>query len=87
MRGAGGVVEGYELALRRFERMLARFGVRRTQSIGRPFDSRIMHAMEVRRIEQAEDGVVVEELLGGFTRDGDVLRLAEVAVNRLHPQE
>ena len=45
------------------------------------------HAMEVRRIEQAEDGVVVEELLGGFTRDGDVLRLAEVAVNRLHPQE
>ena len=87
VRGAGGVVEGYELALRRFERMLARFGVRRTQSTGRPFDSRIMHAIEVRRIEQAEDGVVVEELLGGFTRDGDVLRLAEVAVNRLHPQE
>ena len=87
VRGVGGVVEGYELALRRFERMLARFGVRRTQSTGRPFDSRIMHAMEVRRIEQAEDGVVVEELLGGFTRGGDVLRLAEVAVNRLHPQE
>ena len=87
VRGAGGVVEGYELALRRFERMLARFGVRRTQSTGRPFDSRIMHAMEVRRAEQAEDGVVVEELLGGFTRDGDVLRLAEVAVNRLDPQE
>ena len=87
VRGAGGVVEGYELALRRFERMLARFGVRRTQSTGRPFDSRIMHAMEVRRIEQAEDGMVVEELLGGFTRDGDVLRLAEVAVNRLHPRE
>lgn len=87
VRGVGGVVEGYELALRRFERMLARFGVRRTQSTGRPFDSRIMHAMEVRRVEQAEDGVVVEELLGGFTRDGDVLRLADVAVNRLHPQE
>ena len=85
--GIAGVVEGYELALRRFDRMLARFGVRRLQTNGHPFDSRTMHAMEVRRIEQAEDGVVVEEMLGGFTRDGDVLRLAEVAVNRLHPQE
>ena len=87
VRGVAGVVEGYELALRRFDRMLARFGVRRLRTVGNPFDSRTMHAMEVRRIEQAGDGEVVEELLGGFTRDGDVLRLAEVAVNRPHPQE
>ena len=87
VQGIAGVVEGYALALRRFDRMLARFGVRRLQTTGRPFDSRTMHAMEVRRIEQAGDGEVVEELLGGFTRDGDMLRLAEVAVNRLHPQE
>ena len=87
VRGVAGVVEGYELALRRFDRMLARFGVRRLRTIGCPFDSRTMHAMEVRRIEQAGDGEVVEELLGGFARDGDVLRLAEVAVNRPHLQE
>ena len=87
VQGIAGVVEGYALALRRFDRMLARFGVRRLQTTGRPFDSRTMHAMEVRRIEQAGDGEVVEELLGGFTRDGDVLRLAEVAVNRLQTQE
>ena len=87
VRGIVGIVEGYELALRRFDRMLARFGVRRLPTTGHPFDSRTMHAMEVRRIEQAGDGEVVEELLGGFTRDGGVLRLAEVAVNRLHPQE
>ena len=87
VRGIDGVVEGYGLALRRFDRMLARFGVRRLRTAGCPFDSRTMHAMDVRRIEQAGDGEVVEELLVGFTRDGDVLRLAEVAVNRLHPQE
>ena len=86
-RGIQGVVEGYELALRRFDRMLSRFGVQRLDSIGRPFDSRTMHAMEIRRVEQAEDGVVVEELLSGFTRDGEVLRLADVAVNRLDSQE
>ena len=87
VRGIAGVVEGYALALRRFDRMLARFRVRRLPTTGHPFDSRTMHAVEVRRIEQAGDGEVVEELLGGFTRDGDVLRLAEVAVNRLDNQE
>ena len=85
-RGVAGVVEGYEMALRRFDRMLSRFGVRRVPATGHPFDSRTMHAMEIRRVEQAEDGVVVDELLGGFTRDGDVLRLADVAVNRLDTQ-
>ena len=33
------------------------------------------------------DGVVVEELLDGFTRDDDVLRLADVAVNCIDTQE
>ena len=82
-RGIAGVVEGYELALRRFDRMLSQFGVQRVTTSGRPFDSRTMHATEIRRVEQAEDGAVVEELLSGFTRDGEVLRLADVAVNRL----
>ena len=86
-RGLDGVVEGYELALRRFDRMLSRFGVRLLRTVGTPFDSGTMHAVETRRIEQAEDGVVVEELLSGFTRDGEVLRLADVAVNRLERRE
>ena len=86
-RGIAGVVEGYEMAVRRFDRMLSRFGVRLLQTTGHPFDSRTMHAVETRRVEQAEDGVVVEELLSGFTRDGEVLRLADVAVNRLEKEE
>ena len=88
-RGIAGVVEGYELALRRVDRMLSRFGVERLKTTGHPFDSPFdtMQAMEVRRVEQAGHGVVVEELLSGFTREGDVLRLADVAVNRLDTQE
>ena len=82
-RGVEGVAEGYEMALRRFDRMLSRFGVRRLRTTGRPFDPRTMHATEIRRVEQVEDGLVVEELLGGFVRDDDVLRLADVAVNRV----
>ena len=86
-RGAAGVVEGYDLAIRRFDRMLSRFDVRRVETLGRPFDSRSMHAVEARRDEGAGDGVVVEELRTGFVRHDDVLRLADVAVNRRRTRE
>lgn len=86
-RGAAGVVEGYELAIRRFDRMLSRFDVRRVRTVGRPFDARVMHAVDVRRVERVGDGLVVEELRSGFVRRDDVLRLADVAVNRLDGQE
>ena len=85
--GTAGVVQGYELALRRFDRMLAQFGVQLVQTVGHLFDARTMRAVESRRVAQFADNVVVEEFLSGFTRDGDVLRLAEVAVNRLDIQE
>ena len=85
--GITGVVQGYELALRRFDRVLAQFDVQLVQTVGHPFNSRTMRAVETRRVEQVEDGVVIEEFLSGFTRDDKVLRLAEVAVNRLDIQE
>ena len=86
-RGAAGVVEGYELAISRFDRMLSRFDVRRVRTVGRPFDARVMHAVDARRVERVGDGLVVEELRSGFVRRDDVLRLADVAVNRLDGQE
>ena len=85
--GLDGVVQGYELALRRFDRMLAQFGVQLLLTVGQPFDARTMRAVELRRVAQLGDKVVVEEFLSGFTRHGAVLRLAEVAVNRLDIQE
>ena len=82
-RGVAGVIEGYELAVRRCDRMLARFGVRAVPAVGGRFDARTMHAVDARRVKKQENGIVVEEYVGGFVRDGAVLRLAEVAVNRL----
>ena len=81
-RGASGVAEGYEIAIRRFDRMLSRYGVQRLETTGRPFDARTMRAAETRHDGNAESGIVVEELLSGYVRDGDILRLADVAVNR-----
>ena len=85
--GIGGVIEGYELAIRRCDRMLAQFGVHGVSAVGARFDARTMHAVETRRSRQQEEGVVVEEYVSGFVRDGAVLRLAEVAVNRLQGAE
>ena len=86
-RGVAGVAEGYELAIRRFDRMLSRFEVGRVETVGQPFDGRVMHAVEARRVAGIEDGLVVEELRSGFVRGDDVLRLADVAVNRRHGGE
>ena len=82
-----GVVDGYELALRRCDRTLSRFGVRGVTAVGGRFDARTMHAVETRRVADREDGVVVDEFVSGFVRDGEVLRLAEVAVNRVQGGE
>ena len=56
-------------------------------AVGVRFDARTMHAVDTRRVKQQAEGVVVEEYVGGFVRDGAVLRLAEVAVNRLSAAE
>ena len=85
--GMAGVVEGYELAIRRCDRMLAQFGVSAVPAVGVRFDARTMHAVDTRRVKQQAEGVVVEEYVGGFVRDGAVLRLAEVAVNRRRAAE
>ena len=81
-RGVAGVVEGYELAIGRVDRMLSRLDVQRVETVGRRFDGRVMQAVEARRVERVGDGLVVEELRSGFVRHDDVLRPADVAVNR-----
>ncbi len=86
-RGIRGVAEGYEIAIRRFDRLLSQFGVQRLRTTGQPFDARTMRAMETRHDSEAESGIVVRELLSGFVRDGEILRLADVAVNRTETQE
>ncbi len=85
--GIGGVVEGYEMAIRRFDRALDQLGVRVVATVGHPFDARFMEAVAIRQFDQVEDGQVVEELRGGFAHGDEVVRPAEVVVNRLRKAE
>ena len=79
--GTAGVVEGYDLAIQRFDRALSRLGVEVLPALGCPFDPEWMQAVGTRRSHAAADGEVIEEVRGGFTRGGQVLRPAEVIVN------
>ena len=80
--GSAGVVQGYEMALERFDRVLSLVGVARVETVECPFDPRTMQSREVRSVEGVADEIVIEEFLSGFLRGDEVLRPAEVVVNR-----
>lgn len=79
--GTASVVEGYDLAIQRFDRALSRLGVKVLPALGCSFDPERMQAVGTRHSRAAADGEVIEEVRGGFTRGGQVLRPAEVIVN------
>jgi len=80
-KGIDAVVEGYAMALRRFDRSLDRLGIQPIETIGHPFNTACMRAVEKRHVANQKPGIVLEEALGGFTRAGEVIRTAEVVVN------
>ncbi len=81
--GAAGVVQGYEMAIERFDRALAHLGVARVPTVGYVFDAHMMTAIDVRMVAGVADEEVLEESRSGFVQNGKVLRMAEVVVNRV----
>lgn len=81
--GMDGVVQGYEMAIERFDRALALVGVSRVETVGWRFDPQTMQALEVRHVTGVDNDVVIEELLSGFVRGEEVVRVADVVVNRI----
>ncbi len=79
-KGIEGVIEGYEMAIRRFDRALESVGILPIQTVSQPFNPKTMKAMDKRSASDTEKGVVVEELISGFIRGGEVIRFAEVVV-------
>jgi molecular chaperone GrpE (heat shock protein) len=80
-KGMDAVVEGYAMGVRRFDRSLNLLGVEPIATVDRPFDATRMRAVDKRFIADKAPGIVLEEILGGFMRNGKVLRTADVVVN------
>lgn len=75
--------KGQEITLKRLEQLLQRRRVYAIECVGKPFDARTMTTLDIGRDPQCENGIVLEELRKGFLFEDQVLRLAEVKVNKL----
>jgi molecular chaperone GrpE len=77
-----GLREGHAITLRRLEQMLSRYQVRTIPVLQKPFDPHLMQAVEVDNQSEVDNGIVTAELRKGFMWENDVLRIAEVKVNK-----
>jgi molecular chaperone GrpE len=81
-RFARALSEGLTLTLQRLDELLATHRVRPIEALGQPLDPQRMRAVGVEAAPNAPDGVVLREARRGFHHGGELLRAAEVIVNK-----
>lgn len=78
--GAGGLHKGYDIALKKFDRILSEFDVSVIQCKGKKFDPSLMEAYEV--VKGKETGIVESVISSGYVRKEKILKIARVVVNK-----
>ncbi|HEX7438899.1 MAG TPA: nucleotide exchange factor GrpE [Caldimonas sp.] len=81
-RYARSLREGSALTLQRLDELLASHRVRPIAAVGHALDPQCMHAAAIEWAPQATEGVVLRELRRGFYQGTELLRAAEVIVNK-----
>jgi molecular chaperone GrpE len=81
-RYARSLREGSALTLQRLDELLASHRVRPIAAVGHALDPQCMHAAAVEWAPEAAEGVVLRELRRGFYQGTELLRAAEVVVNK-----
>jgi molecular chaperone GrpE len=81
-RFANALAQGQALTLRRVDELLAGRQVRPLEAIGQQLDPRQMRAVGVENAPDKPDGQVLREVLRGYYQHGELLRAAEVIVNK-----
>ncbi len=76
------ICEGQAMSLRRLDEILARRDARPIETVGQRFNPHTMRAVETVRQPEHEDGWVVGETMTGFLLREQLLRPAEVTVNK-----
>jgi molecular chaperone GrpE len=79
--------EGQIMTVRRFEQLLQRYQIRPIDCVGKLLDPVTMIAVETEHNPKLENGIVLEEMRRGFLFQDQVLRLAEVKVNKTNARE
>lgn len=74
--------QGQTMLLNRIEKLLQNHDVLPIEAAGQPFDPHKMRAVEIDCKPKKENGIVLTELRKGYTRHDEVIRVAEVKVNK-----
>ncbi|WP_234032423.1 nucleotide exchange factor GrpE [Lentibacillus cibarius] len=74
--------EGITMVYRQLKDALSNHGVKEIESVGKPFDPTIHHAVMQEEDEEAEPESVIEELQKGYYLKDRVIRPAMVKVNK-----
>ncbi|NOX20074.1 MAG: nucleotide exchange factor GrpE [Nitrospirae bacterium] len=81
------LLQGVEITLKEFKKILNKFGVKEIEALGKPFDPEYHHAMAQVERADVEDKTVVEEYRKGYTYNDKVIRPSLVAVSKKVSQE
>ena len=76
--------QGQVMTVKRLDQLLQRYQVSPIDCVGELLDPVTMRAVETSCFPKLENGMVLEELRKGFMYQGQVLRLAEVRVNKIN---
>jgi molecular chaperone GrpE (heat shock protein) len=79
-KGMDGILEGYGMAIGKLDKALSSLDIAPVTTVGKPFDPKTMEAVGKKKVEGAQSGAVVEEVSGGFVKNGDILKTARVIV-------
>lgn len=77
---AGEFVKGVEIVYERFLDRLKKLGLEPIESVGKPFDPNVHHAVDTVETTEADDHTVIEEWQRGYNFKGRLLREAMVKV-------
>ena len=74
--------KGYSLGLDRLDETIGKWGVVEIECEGKPFDPKVMNAVDMEERDDIPDGTVMKVFRTGYATDNEILRPAQVKVAR-----
>jgi molecular chaperone GrpE len=79
-KGMEKICQGYEMAIRRFDKALAGLEIYPVETCRTLFNPKTMRAVEIKKEPGTKKGIVIADISGGFIRNNEVLKFARVVV-------
>lgn len=76
------IIDGVQMTLKEFLRVLQKAGVEQVQAVGTKFDPNLHEALFQEEREDMEPDTVVSELQKGYTLNGRLIRASRVSVSK-----